>query len=157
MKKTFAILMLLVAALCFAAVSAADDGGHGNGDNGKHKGQHKGDHTRLTFTLTTDDHGCSGALWATDTVKRTWDVKSNGDGTYRVRRTDRGTFATTGGVSPGNCPDNKSHHGHAVRAGVTGHLVGYLTGTVSGGTFNPNATCTTAGGCGTRDAFILTY
>jgi hypothetical protein len=47
-------------------------------------------------------------------------------------------------------------HGTHVRAGVTGKFHGYLVGTVSGGTFNPNATCTGAD-CGFTDVFISTF
>ena len=143
--RNLSALAMTVTALCFAATAFGDDG----------HGKHKGDHTRMTFTLVSDDHGSCQNVWAADTVTRTYDVKANGDGTYTVTRFDRGTFITTGGVSPGACETGK-HHGHTVRAGVTGKLGGYLRGTVTGGTFNPNAPCT-GSLCGTNPAFFTTF
>ena len=43
-----------------------------------------------------------------------------------------------------------------MRAGVTGKVVGFIRGTVTGGTFDPNATCTGAN-CGATDTFIATH
>jgi hypothetical protein len=148
MRKLSALAMT-VTALCFAATAFGDDG------HGKHNGEHKGDHARMTFTVTTTDNGSCGGPWASDVVKRTFEVKDNGDGTFTLTRFDRGTFTTTGGVSPGAC-EKGTHHGHTVRAGVTGHLVGYLRGTVTGGSFNPNATCTGTS-CGFTDTFLTTF
>jgi hypothetical protein len=34
---------------------------------------------------------------------RTYQVHDNGDGTFRLRRVDKGTFTTLAGTSPGNC------------------------------------------------------
>jgi hypothetical protein len=138
-------MLVLIPAFCLSAAAFADDGGH----KSEH---HKGDHSRLTFTVTTEDNGSCGQQWATDVVKRTYVVKDNGDGTFTLTRFDRGRFVTTGPVSPGAC-DTTGRHGHAIRAGVTGRLVGYLRGTVTGGTFNPNATCTGAA-CGETPTFF---
>jgi hypothetical protein len=81
-------------------------------------------------------------------------VRSNGDGTFRVTRRDKGTFVTAAGQSPGKC-DTIGRHGSTVAAGVHGKFRGYLTGTVSGGTFNPTATCNAA--CvGDTSVFIAT-
>jgi hypothetical protein len=96
---------------------------------------------KVTTTIQTTDNGCSGVQWANDTLTRTVKVHLDKDGSYRVRLEDRGTFLTTGGISPGNCPSNKSKHGTTVLAAVTGKVKGYITGTVTGGTFNPKATC----------------
>lgn len=145
MKRWFALPVLLVAALAFAAAGLADPG-----DSGKGKKQ---GHNKFTFVLTSTDNGCHGTPWATDTLTRTYSVHDNGNGTFRVIRRDKGTFTTIGGPSPGSCPSDK-HHGTVVRAGVTGKIVGYLEGTVSGGTFNPKATCAAA--CFT-DTFISTF
>ena len=68
-------------------------------------------------------------------------MHKNKDGTYRLRRVDKGTFTTVAGNSPGNCAANKSKHGQLIRAGVKGRFGGYLEGTITGGTFNKNATC----------------
>jgi hypothetical protein len=152
MKKTLAILSLVLAALALSAGALADDGGdHG----GKGKGKNDADHARLTYTVTTTDNGSCGQPWAADVVKRTFVVKKNANGTYTLTRYDRGQFTTTGGVSPGAC-DTDSRHGKTVRAGVKGKLVGYLRGTVSGGTFNPKATCTGTS-CGFTDTFLSTF
>ena len=146
--KRFVILPgVLLAALVLAAAGLADPG-----DKGKGKGKKQG-HNRFTFTLVTEDNGCHGTPWASDTLTRTYVVHDNGNGTFRVTRRDRGTFTTLGGASPGSCPTDK-HHGTTVRAGVTGKSIGYLTGTVSGGTFNSNATCAAA--CFTAD-FITAF
>jgi len=147
MRKICGILVL-VAALCLTAAAFADDGGHG-------KGKGKSDHSRMTFMVTTTDNGSCGEAWATDVVKRTFVVKDNGDGSYTLTRYDRGRFTTTGPVSPGAC-DTTGRHGHAIRAGVRGRLVGYLRGTVTGGTFNPKATCTGAT-CGETPTFLATF
>jgi hypothetical protein len=71
-------------------------------------------------------------------------VHRNGDGSYRIKELDKGTFVTNAGgaaASPGNCPANHSRHGHTVLPGKVGTLKGYLKGTVTGGTFDPNGAC----------------
>lgn len=45
---------------------------------------------------------------------------------------------------------------HNGRLGVKGKLVGYIRGTVTRGTFKPNATCT-GPDCGFTDVFIATF
>ena len=67
---------------------------------------------------------------------------------------DRGTFLTHAGQSPGAC-ETKGKHGSTVIAGVKGRFHGYLRGTVTGGTFNPNATC--PADCGFTDVWIATF
>jgi hypothetical protein len=81
-------------------------------------------------------------------------VHKNHDGSYTVLRTDRGTFLTNAGQSPGAC-ETKGRHGSTVLAGVKGKFHGYLVGKVTGGTFDPNATCTTD--CGFTDVWIATF
>jgi hypothetical protein len=72
-------------------------------------------------------------------------VKRNENGSYTVRRMDRGTFTTLGPQSPSADPcagvTRRGKHGTLLRAGVTGKMHGYIVGTVTGGTFNPNGTC----------------
>jgi hypothetical protein len=95
----------------------------------------KSTHGKLTFVVNTTDNGSCGGPWANDTVKRTYIVKQNADGSYTLTRRDRGMFVTLAGVSPGAC-DTTGRHGQTVHAGVKGKLVGFLRGTVTGGAFN---------------------
>jgi hypothetical protein len=136
LKRLLALPILAIAALSLAAFALANPG-HG------HKQPHP---NKATVLIHTTDNGCSGGPWADDTIMRTVKVHQNKDGSYRIREQDKGIFQTNAGgmvASPGNCPENTSKHGHTVRAGVVGSLKGYITGTVTGGTFNPNATCST--------------
>ncbi len=147
MRRLIIPVVLLVGVLTLAASGLADPGGQGKG---KAQGKNK-----FSFSLTTTDNRCNGiGTWATLTEKRTYVVHANGDGTFRLRRVDKGTFSTTDGVSPGNCTANKSKHGQHVRAGVTGRFGGYLEGTITGGTFNKKGTCAAA--CFTSD-FISAF
>jgi hypothetical protein len=136
MKRITLIVSLLVAALSFAAVSTAD--GHGKKKPSANGG-------RFTFDVVTPDHGCDFRVWANDKIRRTYTVKRNKDGSYTVRRTDKGVFTTVAGPSPSAdpCPGviRKGKHGQLLVAGITGKLHGYITGKVTGGTFNPNGTC----------------
>jgi hypothetical protein len=134
MKRWVILSALLVAAFAFVAVGAAKPPKPPKPPKQPHP-------NKATTTIQTTDHGCSGALWATDTITRTVKVHRNKDGSYRIREKDKGTFTTTGGVSPGNCPANTSKHGTAVLPAVTGKLKGSIKGTVTNGTFNPSATC----------------
>ena len=148
MKRLIVLPGLLIAVLALATSGLADPG-----DSGKGKKQ---GHNRFTFTLTTEDNGSCGDPWATDVVKRTYVVHDNGDGTFRLRRVDKGTFTTLGTTSPGACEKNTKHGTH-VRAGVRGKVLGYLEGTVTpaaGMLFNPKATCVAA--CFT-DEFLTAF
>jgi hypothetical protein len=149
MRRMVIPFVLLVGVLTIAASGLADPGGKGKG-KGKAQGKSK-----FSFALTTTDRRCDGTEpWATLTEKRTYQVHANGDGTFRLRRADKGTFTTVAGKSPGNCTANKSRHGQLVRAGVTGRFVGYLEGTIAGGTFNKKGACAIA--CFTSD-FISAF
>ena len=145
MRKLLTIAVTAVAALSLTATGFADPGG-------EKKAQKNG---KYTFTVTTTDNGSCGQPWATDVVRRTFHVKKNKDGSYTLTRSDRGSFTTIGSPSPGSC-DTTGKHGATVVAGVKGKLVGYIRGTVTGGTFNPNATCTGTD-CGFTDVFISTF
>jgi hypothetical protein len=138
-KRLFAIPVLVAGALALAAFAFASPG-HVN----KHKPNAKGG--KLTFMVTTTDHGCGPQAWATDTLKRTYKVHLREDGSYTVRREDKGRFVTLAGPSPSAdpCPGvvRRGKHGTTVLAGMRGKLHGYLQGTVTGGTFNPNGSCT---------------
>jgi hypothetical protein len=138
MKRLAILVIVAGSALLLAAASLADPG-KGKGND---KGKGHGDQGRLTMNVVTSDHGtCQQNVWATDTLERSYTVKKNNDGSYRVSRKDKGSFVTTGPASPGAC-ETGSKHGHVLTAGYTGKVHGYLNGTVTGGTFNPNGTCT---------------
>ena len=146
MRRMVIIFALVVGALTLAASGLADPGGKGKGkDKAKAQGKNK-----FSFTLTTTDRRCDGTEpWATLNEKRTYQIHDNGNGTFRLRRVDKGTFTTMAGNSPGNCQANKSKHGKLIRAGVKGRFNGYLEGTITGGVFNKNANCAAA--CFTDD------
>jgi hypothetical protein len=145
MRRIITAAALLVGVLALAGGAIADPG-----DNGKGKKQGK---NRFTFTLTTEDNGSCGTPWAMDVIKRTYSVKDNGNGTFTLRRTDRATFTTLAGKSPGAC-DTTGKHGNTVVAGIKGKMQGYLVGTVKATSFNKNATCVAA--CFT-DTFLATF
>jgi len=145
MRKLLVLAVTAVAALSLTATGIADPG--------KEKKAKK--NGKYSFTVTTTDNGSCGQPWATDVVRRTFHVKKNKDGSYTLTRRDRGVFTTIGGPSPGAC-DTTGKHGTTVVPGVKGKLVGYLRGTITGGTFNPNATCT-GPTCGFTDVFITTF
>jgi hypothetical protein len=151
MKRLLVLPVLAAGALALAAFAFA-----GPGSANKHAPTAKGG--KLTFNVTTTDHGCNFRPWATDTLKRTYKVHLREDGSYTVRREDRGRFVTTGGQSPSAdpCPGvvRRGKHGATVVAGITGKLHGYLQGTVTGGTFIPNGTCTAT--CSATD-FIANF
>ena len=149
MQKRWILPGLLVAAFAFAATGLADPG------DGQGTGPTKGKHGKLgPYDVVTDDPGSCGTPWAVDTEKRTFRVHKNRDGSYTLLRMDRGTFVTTGGKSPGAC-ETKGRHGSTVLARVKGKFHGYLVGKVTGGTFDPNATCATD--CGFTDVWIATF
>jgi hypothetical protein len=163
MRKLITMLTLMLGVFALSATAFAHGGpgdNDGRGDHDGHKKGHKHGHKhghffKRTFTVTTTDGGSCGADWATDVVKRTYVVKKNRDGSYTLTRFDRGQFTTLAGVSPGAC-DTTGDHGHTVRAGVQGRLIGFIRGTVTGGTFDKNATCT-GPECGFRDVFLKTF
>ncbi len=151
MRKNWILPGLLAGALALAAtgLAAGQNNGHGHGKKKNKFGP---------YNVATDDNGSCGApAWAADTELRTFTVKRNHDGSYRVTRSDRGTFLTNAGHSPGAC-ETKGKHGATVLAGIQGKFHGYLRGTVTGGTFNPNATCVAAPtDCGFTDVWIATF
>jgi hypothetical protein len=146
MRRSIFLVLLLLGVLALASAGLADPGGKGKG---------KGHNSRFSAVVTVPDNGSCNHTWATDTSTRTWSVKPSKNGTFRVTRRDKGTFVTLMAPSPGAC-DTTGKHGHLVNAGVHGKFRGYLSGTVSGGTFNPNATCNAA--CiGDTTAFIAAF
>jgi hypothetical protein len=144
MKKRWILPGLLVAAFALATTGLANNG-HGKGPTKKKFGP---------YDVVTDDNGSCGTPWAVDTEKRTFRVRRNQDGSFRLTRFDRGTFVTLAAASPGAC-ETKGKHGSTVLAGKVGRFHGYLRGRITGGTFNPNATC--PADCGFTDVFIETF
>jgi hypothetical protein len=85
------------------------------------------------------DSGTCGNNWANDTFTRVFKV-DDVDGTTVLREDFKnGRFVTVAGSSPGAC--ETTPNGHLVAAGIEGSFHGFLAGTVTGGTFNPEATC----------------
>jgi hypothetical protein len=162
--RILSVLALVLGALSFAATSSAHDGHHdgqhGDKEHSEHgqKSEHGKQNTtfRYTTTLASPDKGCGDHVWANDALKRTYVVQKNSDGSYRLTAFDRGTFTTVAGVSPQGCPTgvDNPRHGSAVTGGITGHVVGYLSQNITGGTFNSHATC--AAICD-RPAFVSAF
>src|SRR5437773_1639165 len=134
MKRWLIVPVLGLASLALAT-AAMSTPGHGHKNHGKPT-------WHRTFTVTTADHGCGGRVWATDHVKRTFTVRQHHDGSYTVTRHDKGTFTTTGPLSPSADPCvgviRKGKHGTLLAPGAVGKMRGFITGKVTGGTFNPN-------------------
>ena len=62
---------------------------------------------------------------------------------------------TVAGASPQSCSNvENTHHGSTVTAGITGHLGGFLTEQITGGTLNTHATCASV--CD-RAAFVAAF
>jgi len=86
------------------------------------------------------DSGTCGNSWANDTFTRQFDVQATGGTFYLTEFFKDGHFVTMAGSSPGAC-ETDSNHGTLIAAGVRGSFHGYLAGEVTGGTYNPDATC----------------
>jgi hypothetical protein len=146
MRKSWMILGLLAGALVFVTGGLANNGhGHGHGNSHNKFGP---------YDVVNDDNGSCSNPWASDTEKRTFKVKRNHDGSYTLIRRDRGTFVTNDGPSPGAC-ETRRPHGTTIVAGKTGRFHGFLRGRITGGTFDPNATC--PADCGFTDVWIATF
>lgn len=86
------------------------------------------------------DSSTCGNNWANDTFTREFDVQQT-DGSFVLTEFFKdGHFVTVEGFSPGGCQLG-SDHGQMVTGGIRGSFHGFLSGTVTGGTYNPNATC----------------
>jgi hypothetical protein len=102
------------------------------------------------------DSGTCGNNWATDTYKRVFDAATmpNSDSTYTVTESFiAGRFVTVAGPSPDAC-DPTGTTGSTIGDGVTGSFSGNFLVIVSGGVFDPSATCDS--GCGTTAGFVMT-
>lgn len=106
------------------------------------------------FAGGSPDSGTCGNDWAHDTFKRFFTVTANPDGSLDLREDFKeGKFLTVAGRSPGGC-QAALPHGSEVAAGIKGNFHGFLGGPVTGGTFNPNATCNDP--C-TGSSFVLAF
>src|SRR5258708_26867515 len=84
------------------------------------------------------DSGTCGNDSANDTFTRELDVQQSG-GTFVLTEFFKdGHFVTVAGFSPGGCQTG-SDHGQLVDGGISGSFHGFLSGTVTGGSANPNA------------------
>jgi hypothetical protein len=145
MRRWLILPVLLIAALALSAAgfSKAPKPSKPSPKNGK----------ATSVTVVRTDNGSCDNAWATDTVKSDFKVKRNDDGSFRFTRRDHGTFVTMAGKSPGAC-NKGSDNGHTIRAGVTGKVHGYIVGTVTGGTFNPNGCAANPAACSTRSGTV---
>lgn len=101
---------------------------------------------------TSPDSGTCGNDWANDTFERHFTVNPNKPNVVE-EQFKNGSFVTVAGASPGACQNG--NNGKTVGAGVQGKTHGEFTIVVTGGTYNPNATCTNVT-CGTTAGFIAT-
>jgi hypothetical protein len=100
--------------------------------------------TKGPYDGASADSGTCGNDWANDTYKRKFTVSDDGAGNFTLREDYiAGKFVTVAGVSPGACDilPGPTGNGHVVTAGVKGEFNGYVVGPVTGGTYNPDATC----------------
>jgi hypothetical protein len=107
------------------------------------------------FHSTSPDSGTCGNFWANDTFDRFFRVNTSpgADGTYTVtEQFKNGSFVTDPGPSPGGCDTNP---GGTVAAGVTGKMQGAFLMVITGGTYDPAATCDETS-CGTTAGFVAT-
>jgi hypothetical protein len=86
------------------------------------------------------DSGTCGNNWANDTFTRVFQVDQEDNTLVLTEFFKSGHFETVAGASPGGCQAG-SDHGSLITAGVRGSFHGFLSGTVTGGTYNPEATC----------------
>ncbi|HXN90962.1 MAG TPA: hypothetical protein VN906_05705 [Candidatus Sulfotelmatobacter sp.] len=86
------------------------------------------------------DSGTCGNNWANDTFTRVFHVDQEDNTLVLTEFYKSGHFVTVAGASPGGC-QTIGNHGHFVTAGVRGSFHGFLRGTVTGGTYNSDATC----------------
>jgi hypothetical protein len=89
---------------------------------------------------SSPDSGTCFNNWANDTFTRQFDVDNSGGTPVLTEFFKAGHFVTVAGASPGGC-QTSGDHGTSIAAGVSGSFHGFLSGTVTGGTYNPDATC----------------
>jgi hypothetical protein len=91
------------------------------------------------------DSGTCGNDWASDTFNRVYKVRTspNADGTYSFSEEFKGgSFTTALGYSPGGCETSPPGPSTPlITSSFTGSMHGSFDVVVTGGTYNPNATC----------------
>ena len=102
---------------------------------------------------TSPDSGTCGKNWANDSFDRFFSINPRTPNTV-TEEFKNGTFVTVAGQSPGACQTG-ADNGNTVADGITGKLEGTFDIQVSGGSFNPNATCSPST-CNTTAGFIQT-
>lgn len=98
------------------------------------------------YPSDSPDSGTCGNTWANDVMDRVYKVDTvpDADGIYTVvEEFKRGTFTTVAGQSPGACQDapRPTGNGNTVPDGLTGKMHGSFVIVVTGGTYDPDATC----------------
>ena len=142
--KRLLMVSLTAVAMALLPTAAAADNEHGGGPD-THFGP---------YSSASTDSGTCGPDWANDTFKRQFFVRQTDSGTWQVTEAFiDGRFVTLAGASPGAC-ETTSEHGTLITAGRTGNFGGFLSGTVTGGTFNPDG-CEVAADCSTTSGFVL--
>lgn len=139
---SFAVAVLALAAMPVIATASQDTVRYGPINSG------------------SPDSGTCGNEWAEDTYKRVFVASTTADGADKYTVTESfiaGRFVTVEGPSPGACNSAPGPLGDGGRigAGVTGNFNGTFVIVVSGGIFNPAATCDTTS-CGTTADFVST-
>jgi hypothetical protein len=97
------------------------------------------------------DSGTCGTDWAADSFDRDYTISAG----QVVEKFKNGTFTTFAAPSPGAC-ETATPTGHIVTPGITGKFEGDEIILVTGGTYNPNASCTPAT-CNGTAGVIATY
>jgi hypothetical protein len=144
---TRAFVTLFASVLVLGALASSANAGAGTDKSDKND-RHFG-----PFAGSSADSGTCGNNWAQDTFKRHFTVSQAG-ATWTVREDFKdGKFVTMAGASPGAC-QTSGEHGMLVAAGIEGTFKGWLSGAVTGGTFDPEATCPDP--CG-GDQFIAAH
>ena len=142
--RRWLLLPLLAAAIAILPATALADNERGDQNSNRFG----------PFAGASGDSGTCGPDWANDTYQRQFTVTSAGAGAWSVREAFlNGDFVTFGPTSPGACEGTQAH-GQLVAPGIKGEFGGFLSGTVTGGTYNLNGCDTEPTRCNTTAGFI---
>ena len=149
-KLGLVAVLALVATLVFTVVFSSRIASHAAGVSSHHTTIY----TYKTHVVNDPDSGTCGITWANDQFDRIFTVNAKNTAVFSVQFKN-GSFVTVGGPSPNACASG-TNNGSTVAAGVVGTLSGsYTNVVVTGGTFNPHATCNNTT-CGTTAGFVAT-